>query len=211
MKTARQLVEEASRQIVTLSLDEARALHGSDGPLFVDLRDVRELEREGVIPGAFHAPRGVLEFWVDPQSEYFKPVFSPGRRLVLFCAAGWRSALAAKTLQARASVPLQCQRCLQQVLQDLNVDRRFRFVRSEEEAERLDESSEDDVLVLGPRLDLQELLEDELILALPLVPKHDGPCPAPLPMPLDELEDEAPAPSPFAALAALRTGRGSLN
>ncbi len=99
MKTARQLVDEASAQIVTLSLDEARALHGRDGLLFVDLRDVRELEREGVIPGAFHAPRGVLEFWVDPQSEYFKPVFGQGRRLVLFCAAGWRSALAAKTLQ----------------------------------------------------------------------------------------------------------------
>ena len=99
MKTAQQLVAEASAQIVTLSLDEARALHGRDELLFVDLRDVRELEREGVIPGAFHAPRGVLEFWVDPQSEYFKPVFGQGRRLVLFCAAGWRSALAAKTLQ----------------------------------------------------------------------------------------------------------------
>lgn len=102
MKTAQQLVEDALREIVTLSLDEARALHGRQepaAPLFVDLRDVRELEREGVIPGAFHAPRGVLEFWVDPQSVYFKPVFAPGRRLVLFCAAGWRSALAAKTLQ----------------------------------------------------------------------------------------------------------------
>lgn len=102
MKTAQQLVEEALREIVTLALDEARALHGSqqpEDPLFVDLRDVRELEREGVIPGAFHAPRGVLEFWVDPQSVYFKPVFAPGRRLVLFCAAGWRSALAVKTLQ----------------------------------------------------------------------------------------------------------------
>jgi rhodanese-related sulfurtransferase len=65
----------------------------------VDLRDVRELEREGIVPGAFHAPRGVLEFWVDPQSEYFKPVFGQGKRLVLFCAAGWRSALATKTLQ----------------------------------------------------------------------------------------------------------------
>lgn len=111
MKTAQQLVEEALREVLTLSLDEARALHGGPapavppsppnepGPLFVDLRDVRELEREGIIPGAFHAPRGVLEFWVDPQSAYFKPVFAPGRRLVLFCAAGWRSALAAKTLQ----------------------------------------------------------------------------------------------------------------
>ena len=99
MKTAKQLVDEATAQIVTLALEEARALHGRDEVLFVDLRDVRELEREGVIPGAFHAPRGVLEFWVDPQSEYFKPVFGQGRRLVLFCAAGWRSALAAKTLQ----------------------------------------------------------------------------------------------------------------
>ncbi len=102
MKTAQQLVQEALREVVTIGPDEARALHGGqqpEDPLFVDLRDVRELEREGVIPGAFHAPRGVLEFWVDPQSAYFKPVFAPGRRLVLFCAAGWRSALAAKALQ----------------------------------------------------------------------------------------------------------------
>jgi len=99
MKTAQQLVDEALREIVTLRLDEARALQGSAEVLFVDLRDVRELEREGVIPGAFHAPRGMLEFWVDPQSVYFKPAFGQGKRLVLFCAAGWRSALAAKTLQ----------------------------------------------------------------------------------------------------------------
>ena len=99
MKSAQQLVEEANAQVVTVSLAEARALLDRDDHQFVDLRDVRELEREGVIPGAFHAPRGVLEFWVDPQSEYFKPVFGQGKRLVLFCAAGWRSALATKTLQ----------------------------------------------------------------------------------------------------------------
>lgn len=99
MKSAQQLVEEASAQVVTVNLDEARALHARDDHLFVDLRDVRELEREGVIPGAFHAPRGMLEFWVDPQSPYFKPVLGQGKRLVLFCAAGWRSALATKTLQ----------------------------------------------------------------------------------------------------------------
>lgn len=99
MKSAQQLVEEANAQVVTVSLAEARALLARDDHQFVDLRDVRELEREGVIPGAFHAPRGVLEFWVDPQSEYFKPVFGQGKRLVLFCAAGWRSALATKTLQ----------------------------------------------------------------------------------------------------------------
>ena len=99
MKSAQQLVEEANAQVVTVSLAEARALLARDDHQFVDLRDVRELEREGVIPGAFHAPRGMLEFWVDPQSEYFKPVFGQGKRLVLFCAAGWRSALATKTLQ----------------------------------------------------------------------------------------------------------------
>ena len=101
MKTAQQLVAEAMREVRTLTLDEARALHGEAQPgvLFVDLRDVRELEREGVVPGAIHAPRGVLEFWVDPSSPYHKAVFTPGRQLVLFCAAGWRSALAAKTLQ----------------------------------------------------------------------------------------------------------------
>ena len=99
MKTAKQLVDEAMQQIVTLALPEAQALLIDADALFVDLRDVRELEREGVIPGAFHAPRGLLEFWVDPQSEYFKPVFGQGRRVVLFCAVGWRSALAAKTLQ----------------------------------------------------------------------------------------------------------------
>ena len=99
MKTAKQLVDEAMQEIVTLPLPEAQALLIDADALFVDLRDVRELEREGVIPGAFHAPRGLLEFWVDPQSEYFKPVFGQGKRVVLFCAVGWRSALAAKTLQ----------------------------------------------------------------------------------------------------------------
>ena len=110
-------------------------------------------------------------------------------------------------LQATAPVALQCQRCLQAVAQTLVVDRRLRFVRSETEAERLDESSEDDVLVLPARLDLHELVEDELILVLPLVPRHDGPCPEPLPMPSNDLPEEEPAPNPFAALAALRTER----
>ena len=98
-KTAKQLVDEAMAEVCTLSVDEARALHGRDDVQFVDVRDVRELEREGVIPGAVHAPRGMLEFWVDPESPYHKPVFAAGRQFVLFCAAGWRSALATKTLQ----------------------------------------------------------------------------------------------------------------
>jgi rhodanese-related sulfurtransferase len=98
-KPVRVMVDEAMASIRTLTLDEAKALHGRDDVLFVDLRDVRELEREGVIPGALHAPRGMLEFWVDPECEYHKPVFAEDKQLVLFCAMGWRSALAAQTLQ----------------------------------------------------------------------------------------------------------------
>ena len=98
-KGFRQMVDEAKSRITTLSLDEARAKHGRPGVLFVDLRDVRELEREGVIPGAFHCPRGMLEFWIDPDSPYYKDVFAPGKEFVFFCNASWRSALAADTAQ----------------------------------------------------------------------------------------------------------------
>lgn len=111
-------------------------------------------------------------------------------------------------LLAQTSVTMQCQRCLQAMDQPLQVDRRFRFVRTEEEAERLDEVSEEDVLVLSPKLDAIELLEDELILVLPLVPRHEPACPNPLPLPADEPDLEAAAPNPFAALAALRGGSG---
>ena len=98
LKTSKQMVEEAMALVHTRSLDEARALHAAGEALFVDLRDVRELEREGVVPGAVHAPRGMLEFWVDPQSPYYHKAFATEKPLILFCAAGWRSALAAKTL-----------------------------------------------------------------------------------------------------------------
>ena len=99
-KTVKSMVDDALDVITTYSIEDARALHGRDDVQFIDLRDIRELEREGVIPGAFHAPRGMLEFWVDPASPYHKPVFSePGKRYVLFCAAGWRSALATQTVQ----------------------------------------------------------------------------------------------------------------
>ncbi len=86
-------------RVRTLSLAEAQTAHQAGQQLFVDLRDIRELEREGVIPGAVHAPRGMLEFWVDPESPYFHKAFADDKPLVLFCAVGWRSALAAKTLQ----------------------------------------------------------------------------------------------------------------
>jgi len=99
-KSVTTMVEEALAEITTHSLDDARALHGQPGVLFVDLRDPRELEREGVIPGAFHAPRGMLEFWVDPESPYHKPaLYSSDTHYVLFCGGGWRSALAAKVMQ----------------------------------------------------------------------------------------------------------------
>ena len=99
-KTVKSMIDDALAVITTFSIDEARSLHGRDDVQFIDLRDVRELEREGIIPGAFHAPRGMLEFWVDPESPYHKPVFhQPGKRYVLFCAGGWRSALSAQALQ----------------------------------------------------------------------------------------------------------------
>ena len=93
------LLDEAARSVRTLSVAEARELHGRTDVQFVDLRDPRELEREGKIPGAFHAPRGMLEFWVDPESPYYKDVFAPGKTFVFYCQSGWRSALATRTVQ----------------------------------------------------------------------------------------------------------------
>ena len=90
----KQLVDEAMADVETLTIDEARALHGTDDVVFVDIRDIRELNRDGRIPGAVHAPRGMLEFWIDPQSPYHRDVFAQDKRYILFCAAGWRSALA---------------------------------------------------------------------------------------------------------------------
>ena len=95
----KQLLAEAERKTVGITAADAQARLGDPDTVFVDIRDVRELEREGMIPGAFHAPRGMLEFWACPDSKYHKPVFATGKQLVLFCAAGWRSALATKTLQ----------------------------------------------------------------------------------------------------------------
>jgi rhodanese-related sulfurtransferase len=102
-----ELIAQAMSQIDTLSLEQAQKLMNDENTLFVDIRDVRELEREGMIPNALHAPRGMLEFWVDPDSPYYKPVFGEGKRLVLYCASAWRSALATETLQ-RMGVPRIC-------------------------------------------------------------------------------------------------------
>ena len=93
------LVAAANAEVVTLTVPQAKTLVGGDDTLFVDVRDPREIEREGTIPGAFHCPRGMLEFWVDPDSPYHKPVLASGKRLVFYCQSGWRSALSAKTVQ----------------------------------------------------------------------------------------------------------------
>jgi rhodanese-related sulfurtransferase len=93
----RALVDAAEHEIDTLTVEDAIALHGRGEATFIDVRDIRELEREGRVPGAFHCPRGMLEFWIDPQSPYHKPTFAEDARFVLFCAGGWRSALAAQT------------------------------------------------------------------------------------------------------------------
>jgi rhodanese-related sulfurtransferase len=94
------LVAEANALVTTHGVAQVRERLGRDPRLqLVDIRDPRELEREGCIPGALHAPRGMLEFWVDPESPYFKPVFADeSREFVLFCGGGWRSALAARSL-----------------------------------------------------------------------------------------------------------------
>ncbi|HEY5647065.1 MAG TPA: rhodanese-like domain-containing protein [Pseudomonadales bacterium] len=101
------LLEAAEAEIETITADAAAALLGDDDVQFVDIRDVRELQREGKIPGAFHATRGMLEFWVDPDSPYYKDIFGTGKRIVFYCQSGWRSALATQTVQ-RMGLPNVC-------------------------------------------------------------------------------------------------------
>lgn len=99
-KGFKQLVADANARITTRTVDETRALLADENVVLVDIRDPRELERDGKVPGAFHAPRGMLEFWVDPESPYFKPIFADElKHFVLFCGGGWRSALSAAALQ----------------------------------------------------------------------------------------------------------------
>ena len=98
-KAVKDLLEEANAAVVAVSPEEAAALAAEAGAVIVDLRDPREVERDGRIPGAKHCPRGMLEFWIDPESPYHKPWFAAGKPLVFHCASGWRSALATKTAQ----------------------------------------------------------------------------------------------------------------
>jgi rhodanese-related sulfurtransferase len=105
-KGYKELLAEANADIETLSVPNAQKLLADDSVVFVDLRDPRELEREGRMPGAFHCPRGMLEFWIDPESPYAKPIFQEDKKFVFFCAGGWRSALAAKTAQDMGLKPV---------------------------------------------------------------------------------------------------------
>ena len=93
------LVAEAEQRIETITAGVALASFDSPDVVFVDLRDVRELKREGKIPGAFHCPRGLLEFWIDAESPYYNKIFGEDKRFVFYCNLGWRSALAADVAQ----------------------------------------------------------------------------------------------------------------
>ena len=98
-KTVKQLIEEAEAEIETISVEDVLKLYNDPDVVVVDLRDVRELKHEGFIPGSFHAPRGMLEFWVDPDSQYHNKIFAADKRFVFYCGLGWRSALATKAVQ----------------------------------------------------------------------------------------------------------------
>jgi rhodanese-related sulfurtransferase len=100
------MLDEAKKAIEEIDANDAVKLQGRDDVVLVDLRDPRELEREGKIPGAFSCTRGMLEFWIDPDSPYYKPIFGEDKKFVFFCAGGMRSALAAKTAQDMGLKPV---------------------------------------------------------------------------------------------------------
>ena len=97
--SVKQMVDEANADIETLPVEEAIAALSDEEVVVVDLRDVRELAHDGKVPGCFHMPRGMLEFWIDPASPYFKDLFHADKRFIFYCSKGWRSALATQTAQ----------------------------------------------------------------------------------------------------------------
>ena len=102
----KQLCAEAENMIRTVTVEEAIGMHGRDDVVIVDIRDVRELQREGRIPGSSHCPRGMLEFWIDPDSPYHKEVFAQDKTFVFHCAGGLRSALATEAAQRMGLKPV---------------------------------------------------------------------------------------------------------
>lgn len=105
-KHVKDMVAEANKEIVTISLQDALAIVQDDQHIIVDLRDIRELKRTGKIPGAFSCPRGMLEFWIDPASPYHKEIFNQDKTYVFYCASAWRSALSAKVAQDMGLKPV---------------------------------------------------------------------------------------------------------
>ena len=102
----KQLMAEAEAKAQQISATDAMKMHGGKDVVIVDIRDPREIEREGRIPGSFHAPRGMLEFWVDPESPYHKPIFAEDKTFIIHCASGWRSLLATELLQRMGLKPV---------------------------------------------------------------------------------------------------------
>ncbi len=102
----KQLMAEAEAQVSHVSAAEAIELAKHEDVVIVDIRDIREVQREGRIPGSYHAPRGMLEFWVDPASPYHKPIFAEDKRFIIHCASGWRSLLATQVLTRMGLSPV---------------------------------------------------------------------------------------------------------
>jgi len=102
----KQLVGAAKQVIEEITAEEALPLFEDDSVVIVDIRDVRELQRDGKIPGSFHCPRGMLEFWIDPESPYHKEIFAQNKKFIFHCASGWRSALATEVAQRMGLSPV---------------------------------------------------------------------------------------------------------
>lgn len=103
----KRLMAKAEAEVASVTATEALELARNPEVVIVDIRDIRELERDGRIPGSFHAPRGMLEFWVDPESPYHKPIFAEDKTFIIHCASGWRSLLASATLQSMGLKPVR--------------------------------------------------------------------------------------------------------
>ena len=102
----KELMARAEAEVESITPAQAQSLVGTGEAVVVDIRDIRELERDGRIPGSFHAPRGMLEFWVDPESPYHKPIFAEDKTFIIHCASGWRSLLATQSLQTMGLKPV---------------------------------------------------------------------------------------------------------
>jgi len=106
IKSVMAMVAEADAAVETLDVEQARAHLDAGAAVFIDLRDIRDVAETGKVAGAHHVPRGMLEFWIDPESPYHKDVFSGDGKFIFYCAGGWRSALAAKTAQDMGLSPV---------------------------------------------------------------------------------------------------------